>query len=79
MLLLLLLLLLPHKNVSEIQRKQESSLVIRSLSLLLSLSPPASTTAPCQQEILRLSLHLRLLYSSAATPFRESGLVHQKW
>ena len=73
--LLLLLLLLPHQNVSEIQRKQVSSLVIRSPTLLLSLSPPASPTAPCPQEIPRLSLHPRPLCSSAALCFCGGGLV----
>jgi hypothetical protein len=72
---LLLLLLLPHQNVSEIQSKQVSSLVIRSLTLLLSLSPPASTTAPCPQETLRLSLRPHPLCSSAALCFCGSGLV----
>ena len=75
---LLLLLLLPHQNVSEMQRKQVGSLVIRSLTLLLSPIPPPATPAPRPQEILHFHWHHRLPSSSAASCFREDGLGRQQ-
>ena len=57
---------------------QVSSLAIHSLTLLLSLGPPANPTAPCPQEILFLCLHPRSLCSSAAWWFRGHGLVQSK-
>ena len=75
---LLLLLLQPHQNVSETQRKQVSSLVIRSLTLLLSPSSPQTTPAPHPQEILHICSHHRLLSSSAALCFCEGRLVLQQ-
>ena len=47
---LLLLLLLPHQNVSEMQRKQVGSLTLGALTLSLSLSPHAATPAPAAKE-----------------------------
>ena len=76
--ILLLLLLLPHQNVSEMQRKQVGSLTLGALTLSLALSPHAATPAPRPQEIPHLHRHPRLLSSSAASCFRGDGLVHQQ-
>ena len=75
---LLLLLLLPHQNVSEMQRKQVGSLTLGALTLSLALSPHAATPAPRPQEILHLYPHPRLPSSSAAPCFREDGTVVQQ-
>ena len=73
-----MLLLLPQQNVSEMQRKQVGSLTLGALTLSLALSPHAATPAPRPQEILHLYPHPRLLSSSAASCFREDGLVHKE-
>ena len=75
---LLLLLLLPHQNVSEMQRKQVGSLTLGALTLSLSLSPHAATPGPWPQETLRLSLHPRLPLSSAASSYLVGGLDQSK-
>ena len=72
---LLLLLLLPHQNVSGIQRKQVSSLVIRSLTLLLSLSPPAShhRPLPARNSALLLTSSAALLIGGFVFPWGRPG------
>ena len=75
---LLLLLLLPHQNVSEMQRKQVGSLTLGALTLSLALSPHAATPAPRRKRILHLYPHPRLPSSSAAPCFREDGTVVQQ-
>ena len=54
--ILLLLLLLPHQNVSEMQRKQVGSLTLGALTLSLALSPHAATPAPRRKKF-RICIH----------------------
>ena len=76
--ILLLLLLEENHNASEKHGTQASSLTLGALTLSLALSPPASTTAPHQQEIPHFHCDVRLPSSSTSTSFRGHGLVHQQ-
>ena len=75
---LLLLLLLPHQNVSEMQRKQVGSLTLGALTLSLVLSLHAATPAPRRKRILHFHWHPPSPSFSAASCFRGRGLVHQQ-
>ena len=76
--LLLLLLLEGNHNASRKHVTQASSLTLGALTLSLALSPHAATPAPRRKRILHLYSHPRLPSSSAASCFREDGLVHQQ-